>query len=162
VDYRPPKAVGSLNTDWLLIRCHYASLCASILKHFYSQGFLQNQNSNSISDLEDRLDTWVRSLPSELQLIDSEATDCSAMTSQDRRTKLCILFQYHEALLAIHTRRKSEKPLNMADSDKRLISSDQKRATSVKKLLAVCNQITASDVLSYPQVEPLSTVERIS
>jgi hypothetical protein len=139
-----------METDWLSIRCRYASLCASILKEFYGQSSLQKQNPNSISNLEDQLHSWVRSLPAELQSIESQGFDLAVMNSLERRGKLRVFFQYHEALLAIHTRRRSQQSLLTPIFDLWLLDSEQRRASSVRKILAVGGQLKVSDVRSDP------------
>lgn len=144
VDYSPPKVDRSVvETDWLAIRCHYASLCVSILKNSYSQRSLQSQNSNTVSDLEGQLRNWVESLPSWLQSMDHHALDLTILGSRVRATQLQIFFQYHEALLAIHTRR-----CRQSSTDPWLSDNGNVRSSSVRNILAISSHLTASDVRS--------------
>ncbi|KAI0123236.1 hypothetical protein BJ170DRAFT_687258 [Xylariales sp. AK1849] len=149
VDYRPLKLRGSPTTsDWLAIRCDYATFCVAIMKESYSQRSLQNQNRIPVSQLEAQLNDWVHSLPSGFQFIIDDQINLAAMEVQERRTKLHYYFLYLEALLSICTGPRQRDYLFMRGLDTWRPTMNQTSASIVKKILAVSHQLTASDVRS--------------
>lgn len=151
MDYGPPTTGEGSGINWLLIRCRYAGLCASVLKEFYSQGALQNQSPESIAQLEKELHDWLNSLPPNLRSMTEGQTIefGGSMSLHERRTKIQVYFQYHEALLAIHTERQSSEPRTPWPEN-----SDQKRTLAVRRMLAASCQLTVTDLYSNPQVIP--------
>lgn len=148
MDYSPPEPEDAPNeTSWLLVRCQYGSLCASILRECYSQRSLQRPNPNSVTNLEEQLQDWVWLLPPGLQPMECSAAELAVTSPQERRIRLRIFFQYYEALLTIHSRRWSHCS---SDIPNPYSSSDQKREWLVRKILVVGGQLTASDVRSDP------------
>lgn len=111
--------------DWLPSRYRYGSLCAAILRECYSQRSLRARRTHrqSVLHLEKHLEGWVRSLPGDIQVV-AQHQDSSVVTpntnnthadtsvnlanssTQQRRNMTVVLFQYHEAMMAIHTTRR--------------------------------------------------------
>lgn len=142
-----------MNVSWLAIECHYANLCVSILREFFSQNSLRNKNSNSIDNLQDGLNDWLQSLPAKYQSMEASAVNLAPMSPQERSTRLHTFFQYHEASLIIHFRKDaSHRSSVMLNVETGHSNSDQKLASSIREILAVSSHITASDVLLNPYV----------
>lgn len=137
--------------DWLFSRYQLGSLCASILKQVYGQRSLQNPDLNAPSDLEKQLDLWILSLPPGFHPIQVQVDEFSNVDLQDRTTKLHILFQYHEVVLAINARWLSQKPQPfLPESDQQYLERHQKLSSSVKTILLVSCHLTESDVRLNP------------
>ncbi|KAH7407977.1 hypothetical protein BKA64DRAFT_706378 [Cadophora sp. MPI-SDFR-AT-0126] len=152
VDYDPPMIQSALaEHDWLVSRYQFGSLCASILKQVYGQRSLQYPDLDAPSDLEKQLDLWTSSLPPGFHPGQLQVDDFSNASSQDRTTKLHVMFQYHEVVLAINARwlSQEQQPL-LPEIDQRYLERHQKLSSSARTILLLSCHLTESDVRLNP------------
>ncbi|KAL2129168.1 hypothetical protein VTI74DRAFT_8121 [Chaetomium olivicolor] len=126
VDYNPPPSGNMSELDSLSIRCCYGSLCAGILRESFGQTSPRGwqMRHQSIQHLHDLLEAWLHMFPEHVRAIiqqddfiidpshtrnmhangsTSNHTDADSTSTQEQRHLLVLFFQYHEAVMAIHT-----------------------------------------------------------